>query len=392
MAMTPPLYFDYAATTPVDQRVADAMMACLTKDGRFGNPASRSHFYGWQAEQIVEQARSDVANLINADPREIVFTSGATEANNLAIKGLLEQRLYFPEGKQAPHIVTSSIEHKAVLDACGAMQELGCKVTYIAPDTNGRTNIKDITDAITSNTVLVSFMHVNNETGVESDIRQVGQVCQSKGCFFHVDASQSAGKICIDVKDMAIDLLSLSAHKMYGPKGVGALYVRRRADMNLRPQIHGGGHERGLRSGTLPTHQLAGLGEACRMAASQLEDDQALYRQLQDRLLSQLSKLSQWQINAQDAKRVPGIINIAFEHVDGEVLLTLLHDVALSTGSACTSATVEPSYVLQAMGLKRELAHSSLRISFGRYTTLKDVDTLVEKIYHAVTSLRSSAA
>ncbi len=405
---TQPLYFDYAATTPVDKSVAAEMTKCLTFEGNFGNPASRAHFYGWQAEQVVEAARIHVAKLINADAREIVFTSGATEANNLAIKGCLEksqsvdgelEQNHQQDHHQQDnshvaknHIVTSQIEHKAVLDACKALEQHSVNVTYVAPQTSGITRVDDIANAITPQTALVSIMLVNNELGVINDIAAIGQLCQARGCLLHVDASQACGKVAIDVHALHIDFLSLSAHKMYGPKGIGALFVKRSPKTVINAQIHGGGHERGMRSGTLPTHQLAGLGECSRIAAEQLDTDNAHYKALHAHFLTLMQPLSGWRVNAQSAPRVDNIINIAIEQVDGEVLLTLLDDIALSTGSACTSASVEPSYVLSAIGLPRALAHSSFRISFGRYTTKDDVTTLVEKIHQGVNTLRSSAA
>lgn len=392
---TKPLYFDYAATTPVDDTVADAMMACLTASGNFGNPASRAHFYGWQAEQAVEAARINVAKLIGADAREIVFTSGATEANNLAIKGVLEKQIAASNTASRAvknHIVTSQIEHKAVLDACQALVHKDVQTTYVAVQPSGMTHIDDIAEAITSHTALVSIMLVNNELGVINDIAAVGALCKARGCLLHVDASQACGKVHIDVNAMGIDLLSLSAHKMYGPKGVGALFVRRSPDTALLAQIHGGGHERGMRSGTLPTHQIVGLGESARIAADRLEQDNAHYSALNQYFLSLMSSLSGWQVNAQAAPRVKNIINIAISRVDGETLLTLLDDIALSTGSACTSASVEPSFVLSALGLERSLAHSSFRISFGRDTTKKDVAQLVKKFHQGVNTLRHSAA
>jgi len=389
---TPPLYFDYAATTPVDASVAAEMTKCLTIDGNFGNPASRAHFYGWQAEQVVEAARIHIAKLIGADAREIVFTSGATEANNLAIKGCIEQsRQQQVNGVNKNHIVTSQIEHKAVLDACKALEQSDIHTTYVAPHTTGVTCVDDIASAITPHTALVSIMLVNNELGVINDIAAIGQLCQERGCLLHVDASQACGKMAIDVHALHIDFLSLSAHKMYGPKGIGALFVKRSPKTVISAQIHGGGHERGMRSGTLPTHQIAGLGECARLALKQLEADNAHYKALNMHFLALMQPLSGWRVNAQGALRVDNIINIAIEQVDGEVLLTLLDDIALSTGSACTSASVEPSYVLSAIGLPRALAHSSFRISFGRFTTKDDVTTLVEKIHQGVNTLRHSA-
>ncbi|WGP00498.1 IscS subfamily cysteine desulfurase [Saccharophagus degradans] len=400
--MQKPMYFDYAATTPVDERVAEAMIGCLTRDGNFGNPASRSHLIGWQAEEAVEIARGDVAKLIGCDTREIVWTSGATESNNLAIKGALEALLQNEEQASStvthhvvphhtvPHIVTSAIEHKAVLDTCAELQRRGCEVTYLTPPADGVIRAAQVAEAMRPQTRLVSIMHVNNEIGVINEIAGIGKICRDSGVLFHVDAAQSAGKVEIDVASMCIDLLSISAHKMYGPKGIGALYVRRSPDVNIAAQIHGGGHERGMRSGTLPTHQIVGLGKAAAIAKQEMVAESKQLLVLRDLFLSQLQQLTGWQLNGSKEQRVPGNLNISFADVEGETLLMSLRDIALSTGSACTSASLEPSYVLSAIGVPSELAHSSLRISLGRYTTETEVKMAADKITAAVTSLRKS--
>lgn len=384
MSIKLPIYFDYAATTPVDPRVAKVMTDCLTIDGTFGNPASRSHFFGWKAEETVETARQHVADLIHADSREIVWTSGATESNNLAIKGIA----HFNRNR-GKHIITSKVEHKAVLDTCRQLEREGYDITYLSPDNQGLLSPKQIANAIHADTILVSLMHVNNEIGVINDIAAIGAVCREHNVFFHVDAAQSANKLAIDVDAMHIDLLSLSAHKSYGPKGIGALYVRRRPRVRLEAQIHGGGHERGMRSGTLPTHQIAGMGEAFRLAKLELEQDYEHALVMRNRLLDGLKAMEEVHINGSLDQGVPHNINISFAFVEGESLIMSLKDLAVSSGSACTSASLEPSYVLRALGLNDELAHSSLRFSFGRFTTAEEVDYAIEQIHKAVDKLRA---
>ena len=381
--MKKPIYLDYAATTPVDPRVAGAMIHCLQMDGNFGNPASRSHLYGWEAEDAVETARINVANYLCADPREIVWTSGATEADNLAIKGAAQ--FYSKKGK---HIITSKIEHKAVLDTCRNLERYGFEVTYLEPDNKGIISPELVVSALRDDTVLVSIMHVNNELGTINDIGAIGAECRKRNVLFHVDAAQSVGKVKIDVDAMCIDLMSLSAHKGYGPKGMGALYVRRKPRVRLEAQMHGGGHERGLRSGTLPTHQIVGMGEAFRIALEDMEKDSTRILGLRNRLTEGLSDIEEIYINGHQSQVVSGIINISFAYVEGESLLMALKDMAVSSGSACTSASLEPSYVLRALGLNDEMAHSSIRFSLGRFTTEQDVDFVVEKVKGAVSKLR----
>jgi cysteine desulfurase len=381
-----PVYLDYLATTPVDERVAMVMGECLTIDGNFGNPASRSHVYGWRAEEAVENARREVAELVGADPREIVWTSGATESDNLAIKGVA----HFQRSK-GRHIVTSSIEHKAVLDSCQQLAREGFEISHVAPDSGGIVQPDALAAQLREDTVLVSIMHVNNELGTINDIAALGALCRSRGIVFHVDAAQSAGKIALDLSAMEVDLLSLSAHKMYGPKGVGALYVRRLPRVWLEAQIHGGGHERGMRSGTLPTHQIVGMGEAARVAAAELQRDAARIAALRDELWRGISDLGGLAQNGDVSRRIPGALNVAFAGVEGESLIMAMKDVAISSGSACASASLEPSHVLRAIGLSDELAHGSLRFSLGRFTTAAEVGIAVDAIRRAVTRLRGSA-
>ena len=381
--MHTPIYFDYSATTPVDPQVAEAMMKCLTLDGNFGNPASRSHQFGWKAEEAVEQAREHVAQLINADPREIVWTSGATESNNLAIKGIAQFNI-----KRGKHVITSKIEHKAVLDTCRQLEREGFEVTYLEPNTEGLIAPETVAAAIRPDTTLVSLMHVNNEIGVINDLISIGNLCRERHVYFHVDAAQSAGKLPIDLEQLPVDLLSLSAHKFYGPKGIGALYVRRKPRVRIEAQMHGGGHERGMRSGTLPTHQIVGMGEAAVIAKARLQADYDKALMLRDRFLAGISDMEQVHINGSLAHRVPHNLNVSFAFVEGESLIMSLKDLAISSGSACTSASLEPSYVLRALGLSDELAHSSLRFGFGRYSTEEEIDFAVEKIHHAVNKLR----
>jgi cysteine desulfurase len=384
--MKSPIYLDYAATTPVDPRVAQKMLACLTMDGNFGNPASRSHVYGWRAEEAVENARRQVADLLHADPREIVWTSGATESNNLALKGAAH--FYRAQGRGA-HIVTSQIEHKAVLDVCGQLEREGFEVTYLNPGSDGIIDPGQVAEAIRADTLLVSLMHANNEVGTINDIGAIGAVCREHKVLLHVDAAQSAGKLPIDMQALPVDLMSLSAHKLYGPKGVGALYVRRKPKVELQAEIHGGGHERGMRSGTLATHQVVGMGEACALAAAEMALESERILLLRKRFLSSLSDLPEIFINGDAERRLPGNLNLSFGGVDGEALLIGLKDLALSTGSACTSASLDPSYVLRALGLSDLLALSALRFSFGRFTTEQDIDGAVELLRKIVPALRA---
>ncbi len=378
-----PIYFDYSATTPVDPRVAEKMMQTLTLDGNFGNPASRSHRFGWQAEEAVDVARNQVAELLNADPREIVFTSGATESDNLAIKGVAH--FYQKKGK---HIITSKTEHKAVLDTCRQLEREGFEVTYLDPDSNGIIPLSRFEAAMRDDTILVSIMHVNNEIGVIHDIAAIGELCRSRGVILHVDAAQSAGKIPLDVKAMKVDLISISGHKMYGPKGIGALYVRRKPRIRLEAQMHGGGHERGMRSGTLATHQLVGLGEACRIAREEMAAENDRLLSLRNRLWNGIKNMEEVYVNGDLEQRVAGNLNVSFNFVEGESLIMALKDLAVSSGSACTSASLEPSYVLRALGLNDELAHSSIRFSIGRFTTEEEVDHAVKIINESIGKLR----
>lgn len=379
------LYLDYAATTPVDSRVADAMHACLTSDGNYGNPASRAHVYGWQAEEAVEVARRQVADLIGADPREIVWTSGATESDNLALKGVVQAFAAFADNGR--HIVTTQIEHKAVLDVCAYLQTQGVDVTYVAPDENGYISRDSILRAVRDDTILVSVMHVNNETGVINDIVGIGQACRERGILFHCDAAQSVGKLDVNVQQIHVDLLSVSAHKMYGPKGIGALYVRRHPDVKIMAQIHGGGHERGMRSGSLPTHQIAGFGVAADIAKTQLSEGLAHLTALRMQFLEGVSAINGIRIHQDIPHQFPGIVNVEFVGIDGETMLLSLRELAISSGSACTSASVDPSYVLKAMGLSNISAHNSLRFSFGRATSLDDVAFAVKTIQSACMTL-----
>ncbi len=384
--MKPPIYMDYAATTPVDPRVAEKMAACLTTDGVFANPASGSHVLGRTARGYVETARRQVARLVGATPRDIVWTSGATESDNLAIKGVAH--FYAEQGR---HIVTSRTEHKAVLDTCAQLQREGFEVTYLVPGDDGIVSPEQVAGAIRKDTVLVSIMHVNNEIGVIQDIEAIGRVCREREVLFHVDAAQSAGKVPIDLDAMPVDLMSFSAHKVYGPKGIGALYVCSEPCAHLEPIIHGGGHERGLRSGTLPTHQIVGMGEAFRVAAEELEAEAARLTALRQRLWDGISVLGGVRCNGHPAKRAPGLLNVCFEGVEGESLLFAVRELALSSGSACTSASREASYVLRALGRPDHLAQSSLRISLGRFSTRAEVDRAIEVINAQVRRLRQIA-
>ena len=378
-----PIYLDYASTTPVDQRVAERMQECLTKEGNFGNPASRSHRFGWVAEEAVDIARNHIADLVNADPREIVFTSGATESNNLAIKGAAH--FYKNRGK---HLITIQTEHKAVLDTMRQLEREGFEVTYMTPEPNGLLDLDKLATEIRDDTVLVSIMHVNNEIGVIHDIGKIGEMCRERNIIFHVDAAQSTGKVPIDLQSLKVDLMSFSAHKTYGPKGIGALYVCRRPRVQIEAQIHGGEHERGMRSGTLATHQIVGMGEAFRIAKEEMATENERVRVLRDRLWEGVKDIEEVYLNGDFEQRVPHNLNISFSFVDGEALMMALKDMAVSTGSACTSASLEPSYVLRALGISNELAHSSIRFSIGRFTTTEEIDHVVSEIQNAIVKLR----
>jgi len=378
-----PIYLDYSATTPVDPRVAKVMMDCLTYDGNFGNPASRSHAFGWNAEEAVERARQQVASLVNCDPKEIVWTSGATESNNLAIKGAAH--FYSKKGK---HLITLKTEHKAVLDTCRQLEREGFEVTYLEPMDNGLVDLDVLKATIREDTVLISIMHVNNEIGVIQDIQAIGEIARENKVIFHVDAAQSPGKEKIDLQAMKVDLMSFSAHKIYGPKGIGALFVRRKPRIRIEAQMHGGGHERGMRSGTLPTHQIVGMGEAFSLAEAEMDSENVRIKVLRDRLLDGLKDIEEVYINGDIQHRVPHNLNMSFNFVEGESLIMALKDIAISSGSACTSASLEPSYVLRALGRDDELAHSSLRFSIGRFTTEQDVDHAIKVIRTAVKKLR----
>jgi len=378
-----PIYLDYSATTPVDPRVAELMMKYLTMDGDFGNPASRSHRFGWQAEEAVDVAREQIADLINADSREIVFTSGATESNNLAIKGAAH--FY---GKKGKHIITAKTEHKAVLDTCRQLEREGYEVTYLDPGSDGIVTPQQLQEALREDTILVTLMHVNNEIGVIQDIAAFGEICRANKVILHVDAAQSAGKVEIDVQTMKVDLISFSAHKVYGPKGIGALYVSRKPRIRLEGQMHGGGHERGMRSGTLATHQIVAMGEAFRIAKEEMVEENARFLKLRTRLLDGVSGMEEVYVNGSMESRIAGNINISFNYVEGESLVMALKDLAVSSGSACTSASLEPSYVLRAIGRDDELAHSSIRFSIGRFTTEEEIDYAIKIICENIGKLR----
>ena len=382
MDTTKPIYLDYAATTPVDPRVVQAMVPFLYEN--FGNPASRSHAFGWAAEEAVEIAREHVAALIGADPREVVWTSGATESNNLAIKGAAQ----FNQAK-GKHLITVQTEHKAVLDTMRELERVGFEVSYLPVKADGLVDMEVLKAAIRPDTILVSIMAVNNEIGVVQDISAIGKMLRDKGILFHVDAAQASGKIPLDMSTQCVDLLSLSAHKTYGPKGIGALYVRRKPRVRIEAQTHGGGHERGMRSGTLPTHQIVGMGEAYRLAKEHMDSENTRIRALRDRLMARLSDIPEIRVNGDIAQRVPHNLNISFQFVEGESLLMGIKGVAVSSGSACTSASLEPSYVLRALGLSDEVAHSSIRFSLGRFSTEADVDTAAERVRATVERLRS---
>ena len=379
-----PIYLDYASTTPIDKRVADKMFEYMTTDGMYGNPASRSHSFGWDADDAVSKSRKYIADLINADPREIVWTSGATESDNLAIKGAAH--FYKKKGK---HIITLKTEHKAVLDACRQLEREGFEVTYMEPMSSGLLDLDKLESEIREDTVLISIMHVNNEIGVIQDIEKIGELCRSRNIIFHVDAAQSAGKIEIDLQKTKVDLMSFSAHKIYGPKGIGALYVRRKPRVRLEAQIHGGGHERGLRSGTLPTHQIVGMGEAFRIAKEEMNQDFENISKLRNRLWNGVKDMEEVYLNGDFENRYPGIMNISFNYVEGESLIMATKDIAVSSGSACTSASLEPSFVLRAIGRSDELAHSSLRMSIGRFTTEEEIDATINTVKIAVEKLRA---
>lgn len=378
-----PIYFDYSATTPVDRRVAEKMMSFMTEDGVYGNPASRSHMYGWEAEEAVEEARSQVAQLLNADPREIVWTSGATESDNLGIKGAA--RFYSKKGK---HLITLKTEHKAVLDVMRDLEREGFEVTYLDPDDKGLLGLDKLREALRDDTILVSLMWVNNEIGVIQDIKGISELCRERKVLLHVDAAQAPGKVKMDLQDVKVDLLSLSGHKAYGPKGVGALYVRRKPRVRIEAQMHGGGHERGMRSGTLATHQIVGMGEAFRLCREEFDAEYEKVTKLRDRFLAGIKDIEEIYINGDLEHRVPHNLNVSFNFVEGESLIMSIKDVAVSSGSACTSASLEPSYVLRAIGRNDELAHSSIRFSFGRFTTEQDVDFLIELLHKRIGHLR----
>lgn len=379
-----PIYFDYSATTPVDPRVAEKMTQYLSPQGVFGNPASRSHSFGWAAEKAVEESRKQVADLIGADPREIIWTSGATESDNLALKGAA----HFYAKNKGRHVVTLKTEHKAVLDTVRELEREGFEATYLQPQDNGLLDLDDFKAALRDDTALVSVMWVNNEIGVIQPIAEIGKICRERGIIFHVDAAQAPGRVTMDVNTANIDLLSLCAHKVYGPKGIGALYVRRKPRIRLQAQIHGGGHERGMRSGTLPTHQIVGMGEAFRLAGEEMEAESAHLRALRDKLLDGIRNMEEVYVNGDLENRIPHNLNLSFNFVEGESLIMAIKDVAVSSGSACTSASLEPSYVLRALGRNDELAHSSIRFSFGRFTTEEEVDFLINLLHEKIGKLR----
>ncbi|MDT0628915.1 IscS subfamily cysteine desulfurase [Alteromonas sp. W364] len=378
-----PIYLDYSSTTPVDPRVAEKMKECLTNEGNFGNPASRSHQFGWVAEEAVDIARNQIADLVNADPREIVFTSGATESNNLAIKGAAT--FYQKRGK---HIITLKTEHKAVLDTTRQLEREGFEVTYMMPEPNGLVDLDKLQAEMRDDTVLVSIMHVNNEIGVIQDIEAIGNICRERKIVFHVDAAQSTGKVPIDLQALPVDLMSFSAHKTYGPKGIGALYVSRKPRVRIEAQIHGGGHERGMRSGTLATHQIVGMGEAFRIAKEEMATENERVKMLRDKLYNGVKDIEAVYLNGDEEHRVAHNLNVSFAYVEGESLIMALKDMAVSSGSACTSASLEPSYVLRALGLNDELAHSSIRFSIGRFTTEEEIDYVIKVIRNAIDKLR----
>ncbi len=378
-----PIYLDYSSTTPVDPRVAAKMADCLTTDGVFGNPASRSHKFGWVAEEAVDVARNQIADLVNADPREIVFTSGATESNNLAIKGAAN--FY---GKKGKHLITLKTEHKAVLDTMRQLEREGYEVTYLDPEPNGLILLNKLIAAIRPDTILISVMHVNNEIGVIQDIASIGEMCRERKVLFHVDAAQSTGKVPIDLHTTKVDLMSFSAHKTYGPKGIGALFVRRKPRIRLEAQMHGGGHERGMRSGTMATHQIVGMGEAFRIAKQEMVAENQRLMILRNKLWNGIKDMEAVFLNGDMDSRIAGNLNVSFAYVEGESLIMALKDMAVSSGSACTSASLEPSYVLRALGLNDELAHSSIRFTMGRFTTEAEIDYVIGVIRNAIEKLR----
>ncbi|MET0109472.1 MAG: IscS subfamily cysteine desulfurase [Candidatus Thiodiazotropha sp.] len=378
-----PIYMDYSATTPVDPRVADIMCSYLTPDGNFGNAASRSHAFGWTADEAITSARRQVADLVNADPKEIVWTSGATESDNLAIKGVAD--FYAKKGR---HIVTCKTEHKAVLDTCRQLERHDYEVTYLDPEPNGLIDLAKLEAALRDDTILVSIMHANNEIGVIQDITSIGEMTRDRKILFHVDAAQSAGKVPIDLQRQKVDLMSFSAHKIYGPKGIGALYVRRKPRVRLEAQMHGGGHERGMRSGTLATHQIVGMGEAFRLAGEEMANENERILGLRNRLWAGISDIEEVYLNGDEDQRLSGNLNVSFAFVEGESLIMALKDLAVSSGSACTSASLEPSYVLRALGREDELAHSSIRFTLGRFSTVEEVDYAIKKIQTEVERLR----
>lgn len=377
-----PVYLDYSATTPVDPRVAEAMIPYISQ--HFGNPASRSHAYGWTTEEAVENARREVAELVNADPREIVWTSGATESDNLAIKGAA----HFYSGTKGKHVITISTEHKAVIDPVRELEREGYEATFLDPEPNGLVDLEKLKAAMRDDTVLVSVMLVNNEIGVIQDIEAIGNLCREKGIIFHVDAAQATGKVDIDLAKLPVDLMSFSAHKTYGPKGIGALYVRRKPRVRIEAQMHGGGHERGMRSGTLAPHQIVGMGEAFKIAREEMHEENKRITELRDRLLKGLTEIEEVYVNGDLDQRVPHNLNISFNYVEGESLIMAVKGIAVSSGSACTSASLEPSYVLRALGRSDELAHSSIRFSIGRFTTIEDIDYTVELVKSKIDKLR----
>ena len=380
---TRPIYLDYSATTPMDERVVAEMLKYMGPESSFGNPASRSHSFGWEAEAAVEMARKQVADLVGANPKEIIFTSGATESDNLAIKGVA----HFNQ-KRGKHIVTCKTEHKAVLDSCRQLEREGYEVTYLDPMQNGLIDLEVLKDALRDDTTLVSIMHVNNEIGVIQDIEAIGKICRERKIIFHVDAAQSAGKVAINLEQLPVDLMSFSAHKIYGPKGIGALYVQRKPRVRLEAQMHGGGHERGMRSGTLATHQIVGMGEAFRIAKEEMVAENERLLKLRNKLYDGVKDMEEVYVNGDIDHRIAGNINISFNYVEGESLLMALNDLAISSGSACTSASLEPSYVLRALGRNDELAHSSIRFTMGRYTTEEEIDLTIEHVRKAVEKLR----
>ncbi|WMY97418.1 MAG: IscS subfamily cysteine desulfurase [Arsenophonus sp.] len=378
-----PIYLDYSSTTPVDPRVHHKMSNYMTINGIFGNPSSRSHRFGWLAEEAVENSRNQIASLINADSREIIFTSGATESNNLAIKGVA----HFYK-KKGTHIITSKTEHKSVLDSCRQLEREGFLVTYLTPKKNGLIDIEEISNSISNSTILVSIMHVNNEIGIIQNIHNIGKICKEKNILFHVDATQSVGKIPINLKELNINLMSFSAHKFYGPMGIGALYIKRSPRIRLEPQQHGGGHERGMRSGTLPLHQIVGMGEACRIAQMEMEEEYSKISKIKNYFWDSIKNIEEIYLNGDIKFSTPYILNVSFNYIEGESLIMSLKDLAVSSGSACTSASLEPSYVLKALGVDDELAHSSIRFSFGKYTKKNDIDYAINLIYTSIKRLR----